>query len=143
MGVGSGREGLGVPDAAGAFDASASVDADAELAGVGLAPASVEGVAFKGAHPPTMSARPTNTARNLGAIRAKHYTEKRVVGRGGIRTYDGVALNRISNWAPKRSQRDLQGVLRSVDNILGDGAAHLLPIVTETMREVKEKIGFA
>jgi hypothetical protein len=28
-----------------------------------------------------------------------------------------------------------------LDNILGDGAARLLPIVTETMREVKEKVG--
>jgi hypothetical protein len=27
--------------------------------------------------------------------------------------------------------------------ILGDGAARLLPIVTETMREVKEKVGLA
>jgi hypothetical protein len=25
--------------------------------------------------------------------------------------------------------------------LLGDGAARLLPIVTETMREVKEKVG--
>jgi hypothetical protein len=30
-----------------------------------------------------------------------------------------------------------------VDNILGDGAARLLPIVTETMKEVKEKVGLA
>jgi hypothetical protein len=30
-----------------------------------------------------------------------------------------------------------------VDNVLGDGAARLLPIDTETMREVKEKVGLA
>jgi hypothetical protein len=30
-----------------------------------------------------------------------------------------------------------------IDSILGDGAARLLPIVTETMREVKEKVGLA
>jgi len=30
-----------------------------------------------------------------------------------------------------------------VDNIIGDGAARLLPIVTETMRVVKEKVGLA
>jgi hypothetical protein len=30
-----------------------------------------------------------------------------------------------------------------VGNILGDGGARLLPIVTETMREVKEKVGLA
>jgi hypothetical protein len=28
-----------------------------------------------------------------------------------------------------------------MDNILGDGAARPLPIVTETMSEVKEKVG--
>jgi hypothetical protein len=28
-----------------------------------------------------------------------------------------------------------------MDNILGDSAARLLPIVTETTREVKEKVG--
>jgi hypothetical protein len=30
-----------------------------------------------------------------------------------------------------------------VGNILGDGAARLFTIVTETMREVKEKVGLA
>jgi hypothetical protein len=30
-----------------------------------------------------------------------------------------------------------------VDSALNDGAARLLPIVTETMREVREKVGLA
>jgi hypothetical protein len=30
-----------------------------------------------------------------------------------------------------------------MDNILGNSAARLLPIVTETMREVKAKVGLA
>jgi hypothetical protein len=30
-----------------------------------------------------------------------------------------------------------------VGNLLGDGCARLLPIVTETMREVKEGVGLA
>ena len=57
-----GREGLGAAEAVGVFDAPASVAADAELVGEGLAPASGEEVALKGVQPPTMSARATNTA---------------------------------------------------------------------------------
>jgi hypothetical protein len=60
-----GREGLGAAEAVGVFDAPTSVEGDAELVGEGLAPTSLEGAAFKGAQPPTMSARPTNTARTL------------------------------------------------------------------------------
>ena len=36
---------------------------------------------------------------------------------------------------------DLLALPQEMDNILGDSAARLLPIVTETMREVKEKVG--
>ena len=38
---------------------------------------------------------------------------------------------------------DLLALPQEMDNILGNGAARLLPIVTETMREVKEKVGLA
>ena len=38
---------------------------------------------------------------------------------------------------------DLLALPQEMDNILGDSAARLLPIVTETMREVKEKVGLA
>jgi hypothetical protein len=40
-------------------------------------------------------------------------------------------------------QNELLALPHEADNILGDGAARLLPIVTETMREVKEKVGLA
>jgi predicted nuclease with RNAse H fold len=50
----------------------------------------------------------------------------------------------IGHYAPARERyNELLALLREVDNILGDGAARLLPIVTETMREVKEKVGLA
>ena len=79
-----GAEGLGAPEAFGVFDAPASVEADAELVGVGVAPSSGEEVALKGVQPPTMSARPINSARTLLAIEAKHYTANQLVaGRGG------------------------------------------------------------
>ena len=79
-----GVDGLGAPEPVGAFDAPASVEADAELVGVGLALASGEEVALEGVQPPTMSARPTNTARTLLAIEAKHYTANQLVAGRGI-----------------------------------------------------------
>ena len=57
-----GAEELGAPEAVGAFDAVAAVEADGEPVEVGLAPASGEEVALKGVQPPTISARATNTA---------------------------------------------------------------------------------
>jgi hypothetical protein len=51
----------------------------------------------------------------------------------------------MQNSPPEASQAVLPifSAVCTVDNILGDGAARLLPIVTETMGEVKEKIGLA
>jgi len=50
----------------------------------------------------------------------------------------------IAHYAPARERYNEPLALpHEVDNILGDGAARLLPIVTETMREVKEKVGLA
>ena len=47
-----------------------------------------------------------------------------------------------AHYAPARERyQELLALPHEVDNILGDGAARLLPIVTETMREVKEKVG--
>jgi hypothetical protein len=34
-------------------------------------------------------------------------------------------------------------VPHEIDNSRGDGAPRLLPLVTETMREVKERVGLA
>ena len=46
--------------------------------------------------------------------------------------------------APARERyQELLAVPHEIDNILGDGAQHLLPLVTETMREVKERVGLA
>ena len=38
---------------------------------------------------------------------------------------------------------ELLAVPHEIDNILGGGAQRLLPLVTETMREVKQKVGLA
>jgi hypothetical protein len=38
---------------------------------------------------------------------------------------------------------ELLALPHEIDNILRDGAQRLLPLVTETMREVKEKVGLA
>ena len=46
--------------------------------------------------------------------------------------------------APARERyQELLAVPHGIDNILGDGAQRLLPLVAETMREVKEKVGLA
>ena len=48
----------------------------------------------------------------------------------------------IAHYAPARERyNELLALPHEADNILGDGAARLLPIVTETMREAKEKVG--
>jgi len=53
-----------------------------------------------------------------------------------------LAERLIAHYAPARERyNELLALPHEVDNILGDGAARLLPIVTETMREVKEKVG--
>ena len=50
----------------------------------------------------------------------------------------------IAHYAPARERYNEPLALpQEANNILGDGAARLLPIVTETMREVKEKVGLA
>ena len=55
-----------------------------------------------------------------------------------------LAERLIAHYAPARERyNELLALPHEVDNILGDGAARLLPIVTETMREVKEKVGLA
>jgi tryptophanyl-tRNA synthetase len=55
-----------------------------------------------------------------------------------------LAERLIAHYAPARERyNELLAVPREIDNILGDGAARLLPIVTETMREVTEKVGLA
>jgi len=53
-----------------------------------------------------------------------------------------LAERLIAHYAPARERyNEFLALPHEVDNILGDGAARLLPIVTETMREVKEKVG--
>ncbi len=53
-----------------------------------------------------------------------------------------LAQRLIAHYALARAcYSELLALPHGVDNILGDGAARLLPIVTETMREVKEKVG--
>jgi tryptophanyl-tRNA synthetase len=55
-----------------------------------------------------------------------------------------LAERLIAHYAPARERYNvLLASPHEIDNILGDGAARLLPIVTETMREVKEKVGLA
>ena len=55
-----------------------------------------------------------------------------------------LAERLIAHYAPARERyNELLALPHEVDNILGDGAARLSPIVTETMREVKEKVGLA
>ena len=55
-----------------------------------------------------------------------------------------LAERLTAHYAPARERyHELLALPHEVDNILGDGAARLLPIVTETMREVKEKVGLA
>ena len=55
-------EELGAPETVGMLDAPASVEADAECVGEGLAPASLEGLALDGVQPPTMIASPISAA---------------------------------------------------------------------------------
>lgn len=55
-------EELGAPETFGAFDAPASVEADAECVGEGLSPASLEGLTLEGVQPPTMIASPISAA---------------------------------------------------------------------------------
>ena len=95
-------EELGAPETFGAFDAPASVEADAECVG--------EGLALEGVQPPTMSARATNTAPTRLAIKTKHYTGQRVLAerereRGGLEPSMGLPPNRISNLPPRRDRR--------------------------------------
>jgi tryptophanyl-tRNA synthetase len=55
-----------------------------------------------------------------------------------------LAERLIAHYAPARERyNELLALPHEIDSILGDGAARLLPIVTETMREVKEKVGLA
>jgi hypothetical protein len=96
-------EELGAPETFGAFDAPASVEADAECVG--------EGLALEGVQPPTMSARATNTAPTRLAIKTKHYTGQRVLAErerergGGLEPSMGLPPNRISNLPPRRDRR--------------------------------------
>ena len=47
-----------------------------------------------------------------------------------------------AHHAPTRERyQELLAVPHQIDNILGDGAQRLLPLVTETMREVRERVG--
>jgi hypothetical protein len=51
-----------------------------------------------------------------------------------------LAERLIDHYAPARERyKELLALPHEVDSILGDGAARLLPIVTETMRGVKER----
>ncbi len=55
-----------------------------------------------------------------------------------------LAVRLIAHYAPAREHcNELLALPHEIDNIHSDGAARLLPIVTETMREVKEKVGLA
>jgi hypothetical protein len=59
-------------------------------------------------------------------------------------TVEGLAERLIAHYAPARERyNELLARPHEIDNALGDGAARLLPIVTETMREVKERVGLA
>jgi hypothetical protein len=50
----------------------------------------------------------------------------------------------FAHHAPTRERyQELLAVPHEIDDILGDGAQRLLPLVTETMREVKERVGLA
>jgi hypothetical protein len=101
-------EELGAPETFGAFDAPASVEADAECVG--------EGLALEGVQPPTMSARATNTAPTRLAIKTKHYTGQRVLAererereRERARTLDGVAPKPHFQFAPEEGSEGLLG----------------------------------
>jgi tryptophanyl-tRNA synthetase len=55
-----------------------------------------------------------------------------------------LAERLTAHYAPARERyQELLALPHEIDNILGDGAQRLLPIVTETMREVKERVGLA
>jgi hypothetical protein len=55
-----------------------------------------------------------------------------------------LAERLIAHYAPSHERyNSLLALPHEADNILDDVAARLLPIVTETMREVKEKVGLA
>jgi hypothetical protein len=55
-----------------------------------------------------------------------------------------LAERLIAHYAPARERyNEPLALAHNVDNIFSDSAARLLPIVTETMREVKEKVRLA
>jgi tryptophanyl-tRNA synthetase len=55
-----------------------------------------------------------------------------------------LAERLTAHYAPARERyQELLALPHEIDNILGDGAQRLLPLVTETMREVKERVGLA
>jgi hypothetical protein len=66
-------EELGAPETFGAFDAPASVEADAECVG--------EGLALEGVQPPTMSASPIIAAYTLLSMEAKYRTKASARGK--------------------------------------------------------------
>ena len=104
-------EELGAPETVGMLDAPASVEADAECVGEGLAPASLEGLALDGVQPPTMSARATNTAPTRLAIKTKHYTEQRVLAEREAQTLAGAAPKPHFQFAPEEGSEGLLGPL--------------------------------
>ena len=57
----------------------------------------------------------------------------------------GIEVNNWSaHYAPARERyQELLALPHEINNILGDGAQRLLPLVTETMREVRERVGLA
>ena len=112
-------EELGAPETFGTFDAPASVEADAECVGEGLAPASLEGLALNGVQPPTISTRATNTAPTRLVIKTEHYTGQRVMAeREGFEPSMGLPPNRISNPPPRRDRRASWVLLRSGAGVL-------------------------
>jgi tryptophanyl-tRNA synthetase len=55
-----------------------------------------------------------------------------------------LAERLTAHYAPARERyQELLALPHEINNILGDGAQRLLPLVTETMREVKERVGLA
>ena len=56
-----------------------------------------------------------------------------------------IKVNEASaHYTPARERyQELLALPHEINNILGDGAQRLLPLVTETMREVRERVGLA
>jgi tryptophanyl-tRNA synthetase len=55
-----------------------------------------------------------------------------------------LAERLIARYAPARERyQELLAQPHEIDAILHAGADHIKPLVTETMREVKEKVGLA